>query len=76
MAVLSPFYPSHMSVVLIDYFLVQHAIQHSSISRKHMVIEVAPVKDGDGVQYSLLLMYFSSLTCIVSNRREVGNYSD
>ncbi|GAQ05500.1 hypothetical protein ALT_2821 [Aspergillus lentulus] len=27
---------------------VRHAIQHSSISRKHMVIEVSPVKPGDG----------------------------
>ncbi|KAE8374150.1 DNA damage response protein RcaA [Aspergillus bertholletiae] len=29
---------------------VQHAIQHSSISRKHMVVEVSHVKDGDGSQ--------------------------
>ncbi|GAB1211329.1 hypothetical protein ATERTT37_000442 [Aspergillus terreus] len=26
----------------------QHAINHNSISRKHMVIEVSPVKPGDG----------------------------
>ncbi|KAJ9268296.1 hypothetical protein DTO212C5_5624 [Paecilomyces variotii] len=27
---------------------VRHAIQHASISRKHLVIEVSPVKPGDG----------------------------
>lgn len=29
--------------------VVSHAIQHASISRKHVVIEVTPVKPGDGV---------------------------
>ncbi|KAL4892846.1 hypothetical protein BDV59DRAFT_202217 [Aspergillus ambiguus] len=27
---------------------VQHAIEHTSISRKHMIIDVSPVKPGDG----------------------------
>jgi hypothetical protein len=31
-------------------YLVRHAIQHASISRKHLIIEVSPVKPGDGVR--------------------------
>lgn len=31
------------------WVLVRHVIQHSSISRQHMVISVSPVQPGDGV---------------------------
>lgn len=46
--------------VLIKHLAVRHAIQHASISRKHMVIEVSPVKPGDGVRYPLTITMSAS----------------
>ncbi|THD00074.1 hypothetical protein EYZ11_000399 [Aspergillus tanneri] len=31
-----------------DHLAIRHAIEHNSISRKHMIVEVSPVKPGDG----------------------------
>lgn len=41
---------------------VRHAVQHSSISRKHMIIEVSPVKPDDCVRASRSYWASSPLT--------------
>ncbi|KAB8201489.1 hypothetical protein BDV34DRAFT_170411 [Aspergillus parasiticus] len=50
---------------------VRHAIQHSSISRKHMVVEVAPVKDGDGSQ-----IYAKSEITVIDQSSKCGTAVD
>ncbi|KAE8363140.1 hypothetical protein BDV27DRAFT_11127 [Aspergillus caelatus] len=50
---------------------VRHAIQHSSISRKHMVIEVSPVKDGDGSQ-----IYAKSEITVIDQNSKCGTVVD
>lgn len=36
-----------------DSWIVRHAVNHNSISRKHMTIEIAAVKPKDGVRLPL-----------------------
>ncbi|KAE8355712.1 hypothetical protein BDV28DRAFT_128466 [Aspergillus coremiiformis] len=50
---------------------VQHAIQHSSISRKHVVIEVSPVKPGDGSH-----IYAKSEITVIDQNSKCGTTVD
>jgi hypothetical protein len=43
---------SRVALLIFIWWLVRHAIQNASISRKHLVIEVSSVKPGDGVRSS------------------------
>ena len=46
-------------IALLIPYLVRHAIENSTISRKHLVIEVERVKPGDGVRLESILPFDS-----------------
>ncbi|KAF7585610.1 hypothetical protein BBP40_010479 [Aspergillus hancockii] len=50
---------------------VRHAIEHSSISRKHVVVEVSPVKAGDGSH-----IYAKSEVTVIDQNSKCGTKVD